>query len=90
MPGPIENYKEKDMYNANELGLFNKVLSNETMASITERIEGGNTPKDLLTLLFIYNIEGRDKSSFCIKHFKNPICFPGKSATFMNYVNNKI
>lgn len=89
LPNLIKNYKEIDIYNADESGLFYKALPNGTLASKGEKVEGGKVQKDRLTLLFICNMDGSDKHIFCIGRSKNPICFRGKSVPLPYYANRK-
>jgi hypothetical protein len=89
MPSLLAEYDAKDIYNADESGLFYKALPSGTMAVKGENPEGGKTQKDRLTTLFLCNMDGSDKQVFVIGRSKQPHCFRGKKIPLPYYANSK-
>jgi hypothetical protein len=54
-------YEPRDVYNANETGLFFNVLPDRTLAYKGESCHGGKHSKDRLTVLLCVNSDGSDK-----------------------------
>jgi hypothetical protein len=77
----------RDVYSADETGLFFKVLPERTLAYKGETCHGGKHSKDRLTVLLCVNSEGSDKQvpivigkSRCFKDVKNlPIKYHANS-----------
>jgi len=54
-------YEPRDVYNADEMGLFFNVLPDRTLAYKGESCHGGKRSKDRLTVLLCVNSDGSDK-----------------------------
>uniref|UniRef100_A0A914W2W7 HTH CENPB-type domain-containing protein n=1 Tax=Plectus sambesii TaxID=2011161 RepID=A0A914W2W7_9BILA len=89
LPALLADFDAKNIYNADETGLFYKALPSGTMAARGEKLEGGKTQKDRLTALFLCNMDGSDKHVFMIGRSKKPHCFRGKNIPLPYYANTK-
>ncbi|XP_008184662.1 tigger transposable element-derived protein 6-like [Acyrthosiphon pisum] len=58
LPNIIDKYEKRDIFNADETGLFFRVLPNKTMAFKNETCNGGKVSKERLTVLLCCNIIG--------------------------------
>ena len=56
-----ECYEPRDIYNADETGLFFNVFPDRTLAYKGESCHGGKISKDRLTVLLRVNTDGSDK-----------------------------
>ena len=71
-------YKEKDIFNADETGLFFKVLPNKTFAFKNELCIGGKVSKERVTVLLCANFDGSEKlTPLVIGKFAKPRCLTG-------------
>ncbi|GFS93023.1 tigger transposable element-derived protein 2 [Nephila pilipes] len=61
LPNLQEGYKDCDIYNADETGLFHKCLPERTLAFKGESCHSGKFPKKRLTVLLWINKDGFDK-----------------------------
>ena len=57
----VEDYDEKEAFNANETGLFIKCTPDKTMHVKDEACHEGNRSKERITLLFCANMNGSEK-----------------------------
>nr|CAI5857987.1 unnamed protein product [Callosobruchus analis] len=73
----LKDYLPKDVYNADETGLFYLAMPNKTFALKEDRCVGKKTPKQRLTILFCANMEGDKENPLIIGKSKNPRCFEG-------------
>uniref|UniRef100_A0A914XFN0 HTH CENPB-type domain-containing protein n=1 Tax=Plectus sambesii TaxID=2011161 RepID=A0A914XFN0_9BILA len=89
LPNLLADYDAKNIYNADETGLYYKALPSGTMAAKGEKPEGGKTQKDRITALFLCNMDGSDKHVFMIGRSKKPHCFRGKRIPLPYYANMK-
>lgn len=85
----MKAYDPRDIFNADESGLFYKALPNGTLARKGTTVTGGKGQKARLTLLFLCNVDGSYKKLFAIGKSKNPRCFRGKSIPLPYYFQNK-
>jgi hypothetical protein len=60
LPSLLEGYEARDVYNADETGLFFNVLPDRTLAYKGETCHGGNHSKDRLTVLLCVDSDGSD------------------------------
>jgi hypothetical protein len=60
LPSLLEGYEQRDIYNADETGLFYNVLPDRTLALKGESCHGGKNCKDRLTVLLCINSDGTD------------------------------
>jgi hypothetical protein len=76
LPSLLEGYKPRDVYNADETGLFFNVLPGRTLAYKGETCHGGKHSKDRLTVLLCVNRDGSDKQvPIVIGKSSKPRCF---------------
>ncbi|XP_064462536.1 tigger transposable element-derived protein 6-like [Ornithodoros turicata] len=86
----LQEYDEKDIYNADETGLFFKLLPERSLAVKGETCHGGKRSKDRLTVLCAANMDGSDKRKLVvIGKSKNPRCFKGIQRLPVEYYANK-
>jgi hypothetical protein len=72
----LEGYEPRDVYNADETGLFFNVLPDRTLAYKGESCHGGKHSKDRLTVLLCVNSDGSDKHlPIVIGKSPKPRCF---------------
>lgn len=57
----LETYTERDIYNADETGLFFQLLPAKTLAAKTDKCVGGKNSKNRITVLVCANMDGSDK-----------------------------
>ena len=75
LPTLLSNYKLKDIYNADEFGLFYQCLPNKTYQLKSEKCSGGKLSKIRITGLAAANAVGEKLPMFVIGKAKNPRCF---------------
>ena len=81
LPSLLGGYEPRDIYNADEMGLFFNVLPVRTLAYKGESCHAGKHSKDRLTVLLFVNSDGSDKQ-VPIVIGKSPI--PSASRTLKN------
>jgi hypothetical protein len=75
-------YKDKDIFNMDETGLFWKLTPERTLA--TEAGSGGKKSKDRITLALTTNADGSEKlEPWVIGKSKNPRCFKGINRQYL-------
>ncbi|XP_054724765.1 tigger transposable element-derived protein 4-like [Uloborus diversus] len=87
-----EGYEAKDIYNADETGLFFRVLPNKTLCFKGEKRSGGKSSKERLTVLLCCNSEGEFEVLLVIGKAKKPRCFKNinpKTLSVQWYFNRK-
>jgi transposase-like protein len=90
LPQILENFKPSDVYNADETGLFYKLLPDKTLQMKGEKCHGGKRSKERLTLMVASNMDGTDKLPLLvIGKFQNPRCFKGIKSLPVTYKANK-
>lgn len=90
LKGHLEGYLAKDIFNADEIGLFYSVLPNKTMCFRGEHCHGGKLSKNRITILFLTNADGSEKFPlFVIGKSKNPRCFKNIKTLPAVYEANK-
>jgi hypothetical protein len=76
LPSLLEGYEPRDVFNADETGLFFNVLPDRTLAYKGETCHGGKHSKDRLTVLLCVNSDGSDKQvPIVIGKSSKPRCF---------------
>ncbi|XP_034250180.1 tigger transposable element-derived protein 6-like [Thrips palmi] len=76
LPSLLKGYELKDIYNADEFGLFLNLLPDRTMCFSTEESSGNKQSRARLTILLGCNADGTDKlRPLVIGKAKNPRCF---------------
>ena len=74
----LSKYDSKDIFNADETGLFWRLLPDKTLAFKSEKCYGGKKSKDRITVMVCANMDGTEKYPlFTIGKFRNPRCFKG-------------
>ena len=63
LPSLINGYLPRDIYNADETGLYFKALPNKTMTLKNEKCTGGKLSRERITILHCVNMAG-DKENF--------------------------
>jgi hypothetical protein len=57
----IERYESKNLFSADETGLFFRLPSNKTLSLKGDLCSGGNDTKERITVLLACNADGTDK-----------------------------
>lgn len=86
-----EGYEKANIYNADESGLFWKILPDRTLALKTEmKVPGGKLPKDRVTIMVCANATGSHKIDLLvIGKSKTPRCFPKNRQLPVVYSHSK-
>ena len=80
LPKLIEGYDRKNVFNADESGLFFKALPSKTITMAGERCSGGKKSNERVTILPIANWEGTEKETLIvIGKSAKPRCFKNVS-----------
>ena len=77
LPTILSNYELRDIYNADEFGLFYKALPEKSLQLKSEKCVGGKHSKVRLTGLAAGNAVGEKLPMFFIGKSKKPLCFKG-------------
>ena len=76
LPTLIEGYEPHNIFNADETGLFFKLLPDKTLGFKKEPCHGGKHSKERITVLVGANVDGSEKLPlFVIGKSKKPRCF---------------
>lgn len=70
-----EGYDDRDIFNADETGIFYRVLPDKTLCFKGENCSGGKKSKERLTLLLCCNMIGEFETPLIIGKAKKPRCF---------------
>lgn len=73
----LKDYASKDVFNADETGLYYRALPTKTHALKSDKCSGRKTSKQRITILFCVNMEGEKEEPLIIGRSKNPRCFKG-------------
>ena len=88
LPNLVEKYSPDCIYNADETGLFWKMLPESTLDIKGNKCTGGQQQKDRLLILFYCNSDGSDKlEPLEVGKYKNPRCFKGIRHLPVSYTN---
>lgn len=86
----LTKYAERDIYNADEAGVFYNLLPNRTLALSHERCSGRKASKERFTVLFCANMDGSDKRRlFVIGRSARPRCFKKRECLPITYKANR-
>jgi len=87
----LVDYDAKDIFNADETGLFYKCLSDRTLTFKSKKCHGGKNSKERITVMLAANMDGSQKiKPLIIGKFVNPRCFKNfKSFPLMHRSNKK-
>lgn len=90
LPKLMEGYDARDVFNADETGIFWRMLPEKTMAVKGDKSHGGNKSKERITLLVGANMDGSEKLPLlAIGKFASPRCFKGVQSLPVAYESNK-
>lgn len=90
LPKHLEQYEPRDIYNADETGLFYKCLPNGTLTLKGESCHGGKGSKERISVLFCVNSDGSDmREPLVIGKSLKPRCFKNTKTLPVKYYANK-
>jgi hypothetical protein len=90
LPSVLEPFQEKDIYNADETGLFWQLLPNKTLHFRNEKCTGGKQSKERISVLVAANMDGSEKLKLLvIGKSQNPRCFKNVKRLPVEYRNNR-
>lgn len=90
LPSLIKGYELKDIFNADEFGLFFKLLPDKSLVLPKETCHGGKLSKERLTVLVGANADGSEKLDLLvIGKSKKPRCFKNIKTFPCEYSNSK-
>lgn len=72
LPVLLQGYREEDIFNADESGLFFRALPNKTLSLKHEKCKGGKLSKERLTILFCVNSVGEKEDLLVIGKSARP------------------
>uniref|UniRef100_A0A8C4N3C7 HTH CENPB-type domain-containing protein n=1 Tax=Eptatretus burgeri TaxID=7764 RepID=A0A8C4N3C7_EPTBU len=75
LPGIIELYDPKDIFNLHESGLFYRALQDKTLRVRGADCKGGKRSKERLTAMLCVNMKGEFEKPFIIGRCEKPRCF---------------
>ena len=87
-----KGYQLRDIFNADETGLFYRALPTKSMSVKGEEAKGGKKSKERITVLLACSAEGEKLMPFVIGHSANPRCFKGLASLAclpVSYSSNK-
>lgn len=85
----LEDYAPRNIFNADESGLFYKCLPDRTLTFKGETCHGGKHSKERITILFATNMDGSEKlKPLVIGKSKKPRCFKGVTSFPLTYCAN--
>ena len=77
LPEILEEFQPKDIFNADESGLFMRALPDRRLVNSSEKAVGGKVPKERISILLCANMSGCEKKKLLvIGRSKKPRCFP--------------
>ena len=86
----LEQYSPDDIYNADETGMFYRLLPDKTLEYKKVDCHGGKKSKERLTAMVCANMSGNDKLPLLIiGKSANPRCFKNKKTLPTTYTSNK-
>ena len=89
-PSMRDNYDYKDIFNADETGLFYKMTPDRTLKFVGEKCAGGKLSKVRITVLVAANMSGTEKRKLLvIGKSANPRCFKNKTLPVKHKANTK-
>jgi len=90
LPNLLKGYAPRDVFNADETGLFYHLLPSRTLAEKSDTCHGGKQSKDRLTVLVLVNADGSNKFPLLVigKHAK-PRCFKNVRSLPTKYDSSK-
>lgn len=90
LPKLLSGYAPRDVFNADETGLFYKLLPSYSLNVKGDICTGKKKAKDRITFLIACNMDGSEKLKlFVIGKFENPRCFKGVKSLPVIYEANR-
>jgi DDE superfamily endonuclease/Tc5 transposase DNA-binding domain/CENP-B N-terminal DNA-binding domain len=90
LPGILKDYSPRDIFNADETGLYWRALPDGTLSFNGSEAPGAKTAKDRMTALLACNMDGSEKlPALVIGKSKNPRCFKNIKKLPVDYEANK-
>lgn len=78
LPIILQSYSPENIFNADEFGLFWRLMPDRTLAFKGEKCIGGKSSKERVTVLLCANMSGTEKLPlWVVGKFKTPRCFRG-------------
>ncbi|GFU40003.1 tigger transposable element-derived protein 4 [Trichonephila clavipes] len=88
LPSLLQDYAPEDVYNADEFGLFFKLLPDKSFVFKNETCHGGKLSKERLTVLACTNATGTHKIKLVvIGKSRSPRCFKNVRSLPCNYLS---
>jgi hypothetical protein len=85
----LKQFEPKNIYNADETGLFYKCVPNRTLAEKGDACSGYKIPKERISILFAANMDGDKLPLLAIGKFEKPRCFKNVKTLPTEYKFNK-
>ena len=86
----LRNFDSRNIYNADETGIYYHALPDGTLTFSTDHLSGSKKAKDRITALVAVNMDGSDKHPLLIVgKSRQPRCFRGVQQLPLPYSNNK-
>ena len=74
----LQKYSARDLYNADETGIYYRTVPDGTLTFSTDKLSGSKRAKERVTAVVAVNMDGSDKRPlFIIGKSKEPRCFKG-------------
>ncbi|XP_068117493.1 tigger transposable element-derived protein 4-like [Hyperolius riggenbachi] len=90
LPHLLDHYETRNIFNADETGLFFKLLPDRTTTFKGDACHGGKRSEDRLTLLLATNMNGSEKLPLlAIGKTAKPRCFKGVKLLPVQYKHNR-
>ena len=90
LPDLLKDYQPRDIFNADETGLYWRAIPDGTMSFKGAEASGAKIAKDRMTLLLACNMDGSEKlEPLVIGKSKNPRCFKNVTKLPVPYDANK-
>ncbi|XP_026471616.1 tigger transposable element-derived protein 4-like [Ctenocephalides felis] len=89
-PNLRKQFSDDDIFNADETGLFYKLMPERTLKFKGENCSGGKLSKDRITLMVAANMSGTEKKKLLIiGKSQKPRCFKSIKSLPVDYANNR-
>lgn len=88
-PNIREGYKDEDIFNADETGLFYKCTPQNTLRLKGENCSGGKLSKERVTILLCASATGEKFEPLIIGKYAKPRCFKNQNLSYFDYKSNK-
>ena len=90
LPQLLQDYSARDIFNADETGLFWRLLPDKTFSFKGDKCHGGKKSKERISLLVCSNMDGSEKLPLLvIGKFAKPRCLKGVNSLPVQYKSNK-